>query len=196
MLSEARRKSNLVEWSRLDVERTGYESGFFDAAMCSLAIHHFRDLSRAFEEVARVIRPSGRFVVFTSTSEQMEGYWLNEYFPEMMVRSRQKMPSLEAIRNAMSPNALVIQHTRPFFVTAGLQDLFLYSGKQRPEMYFDPKVRDGISSFRSLCTDHELEDGLARLAGDIKTDRFRDVMNHYDNDAGDYLFVIASKEEE
>lgn len=193
MLAQARPKSDAVVWSRHDVEQIGLESGFFDAAICSLAIHHFRDLARAFREVARVLKPAGRFVIFTSTPEQMNGYWLNEYFPGMMARSSEQMPSLEDVRRAL-PRGLVIRRTRPFVIEPDLEDFFLYSGKQRPEMYLSREVRDGISSFRNLCPEQELASGLASLAADIESGRIGTVMRRYDNEAGDYLFVVATKE--
>ena len=35
----------------------------FDGVTCRLAAHHFADVPRAFAEVARVLRPGGRFVL-------------------------------------------------------------------------------------------------------------------------------------
>ncbi|MEI6021571.1 MAG: class I SAM-dependent methyltransferase, partial [Bacteroidota bacterium] len=54
-----------------------------------------------------------------------------------------------------------------FFVTNDLQDLFLYSGKCRPEIYMDPSVRAGISSFHLSVYGDEVENGLAKLKQDI-----------------------------
>lgn len=52
MLAEARSKSNKVHWSQSDVENLNYELGYFDGAICSLAIHHFANLTSAFFEIA------------------------------------------------------------------------------------------------------------------------------------------------
>lgn len=45
---------------------------------------------------------SGAFVIFTALAEQMRHYWLCHYFPEMMARCIEKMPSdrsvLEVVR--------------------------------------------------------------------------------------------------
>jgi len=193
MLSEAKQKSKLVQWSKYNVENTNFESSYFDGAFCSLAIHHFPNLSKAFNEISRVLKPSARMILFTAIPEQMYGYWLNEYFPNMMQASCDQMPSLTAIESAINKHGLTIESTQPFFITSELQDFFLYSGKQRPEIYLEKPVRDGISSFRNLCSKKELEAGLSTLQSDIETGAINDVIQKYNNDIGDYLFIVISK---
>lgn len=193
MLSEAAQKSKVVQWAKCDVEKTSYESSFFDGAICSLAIHHFPNLSKAFQEISRVLKPGSRLVLFTATPEQMNGYWLNEYFPSMMQASCEQMPALITIENAIKNHGLTIESTHPLFITPELQDFFLYSGKQRPDLYLEKLVRDGISSFRNLCQKKELESGLFLLSRDIETGAINDVIERYENDIGDYLFVVISK---
>ena len=122
MLSAAVKKSQIVQWSRFDVEQTDFESNYFDGAMCSLAIHHFPNLSNAFREISRVIKPKGKLVLFTAMPEQMYSYWLNEYFPDMMRKSCEQMPALEAINSAVEPHGLIIGNTIPFFIGPELQD--------------------------------------------------------------------------
>lgn len=46
-----------------DVEALPFADGSFDAVTCRIAPHHFLDVPRALREVARVLRPGGRFVV-------------------------------------------------------------------------------------------------------------------------------------
>jgi ubiquinone/menaquinone biosynthesis C-methylase UbiE len=67
---------------------------FFDGGIATLTIHHWTNLETAFAELFRVFKPGGRLVIFTSTPEQMTCYWLNHYFPRMMVESMNKMPGL------------------------------------------------------------------------------------------------------
>lgn len=156
MLSEAAGKSQAVHWSKFDVEQTGYKSSSFDGAICSLAIHHFPNLFNAFREISRVLKPAGKLVLLTATPAQMQSYWLNEYFPHMMDKSCENMSSLTAINSSSKPHGLTIKGTTPLFITAELQDFFLYSGKLRPEMYLQESVRDGISSFRDICASEEV----------------------------------------
>lgn len=191
MLSEARPKSSQVDWRQFDVTELGYEPNFFDGAICSLAIHHFPALNEAFREIAKVLKSNGRFVIFTATPSQMRRYWLNHYFPEMMENSCKQMPTFEIIRSALTQANFSIVSTEPFFISPELQDFFLYSGKQRPDMYLSNKVRNGISSFHNFCTQSELNSGLDKLRNDIESGEIKKIMNSYNNDNGDYIFICA-----
>lgn len=193
MLIEARRKSELVDWKRYDAENTGYDSEFFSGAICSLAIHHFPSLPCSLKEISRVLKKTANLVIFTSTPEQMEKYWLNTYFPEMMNKSCAQMPSLSYIQQSCLFAGLEIRDTKRFYIRPDLEDFFLYSGKQQPEMYLSQKIRDGISSFRNLCSASELRAGLDTLSKDIQSGKIKEVIKSYENEIGDYLFVVASK---
>jgi ubiquinone/menaquinone biosynthesis C-methylase UbiE len=92
MLKQAQEKSSGIKWSVGSVESLPYQDGYFDGVVCSLAIHHFAELDTPFREVWRVLN-KGHFVIFTAFPEQMRSYWLCHYFPEMMQRSCEKMPS-------------------------------------------------------------------------------------------------------
>jgi hypothetical protein len=161
--------------------------------MCTLAIHHFRALLPAFREVFRVLG-RGRYVLFTSTAEQMRGYWLDAYFPAAIERSVAQMPSLQEILQALEQSGFVAIHTESYEVRHDLQDFFLYSGKYHPEIYLDPRVRAGISTFAALANAAEVEDGCRRLSQDIQSGRLAEVVATYQHTHGDYLFVISEKE--
>jgi hypothetical protein len=123
----------------------------------------------------------------------MQGYWLNHYFPKMLEDSIVQMPSLEVIQDALSDAGLVITGTKNYLIPDDQQDLFLYAGKNRPQLYLDAKVRKGISSFSALANADEVEQGLSRLKNDIEAGKFAAVKESFANDLGDYLFIIAQK---
>ena len=194
MLDEATAKSSEIQWSNFDIENLGYADNQFDGAICSLAIHHFKDLDIALSEVARVLKSDSNLVIFTSTPEQMSHYWLAHYFPDMMQKSCAQMPSLSAIETALAKNQFTPLSIKPFFITEHLQDFFLYSGKQRPEIYLSEIVRNGISSFKNFCTHPEMHQGLRKLDGDIRSGAIHDLINqHHNCSGGHYLFVVAKK---
>jgi hypothetical protein len=132
-------------------------------------------------------------VLFTSTAEQMASYWLNHYFPETMQRSIRQMPTLPHTLNYFQKGGFFVGKCEPYFVSPYLQDFFLYSGKNRPEIYLDEQVRQGSSTFASLSNPDEINKGCLELADDITSGNFNEVYKQYDNQNGDYLFICAVK---
>ena len=81
----------------------------------------------------------------------------------------------------------------PWFVPRDPIDLFLYSGKHKPGIYLDERVRQGISTFANLADGMEMASGLARLTHDIATGTIAQVMADHVSYAGDYLFAVAER---
>jgi len=50
-------------FAQSDANALPFADATFDLVMCRLAAHHFSDAAAAFREVARVLRPGGRFVL-------------------------------------------------------------------------------------------------------------------------------------
>ncbi|MDF2653206.1 MAG: Methyltransferase type 11 [Paenibacillus sp.] len=192
MLNTARDKSNQVVWDKADVLHLPYRDGEFSGATCILAIHHFVDLLKAFQQVHRVLS-QGRFVIFTSSPEQMERYWLKEYFPRAMMAACNQMPKVSDVVDNLKAVGFKIVGLETFLIQPTLQDFFLYSGKFNPSIYLNPKVRAGISTFASLASQEEIDTGCSRLKADIENGRISEILDHYSSDFGDYSFVVAEK---
>ena len=192
MIDAATNKSNVVAWQVGEAEALPYADGAFSGVLCTLAIHHFAALTFAFREIYRVLA-AGRFVLFTATPEQMSKYWLVEYFPEAIHKSAEQMPSLEKVKYALDEASFNSVNIEPYSISKNLQDLFLYSGKYHPEIYLNENVRFGISTFALLASADEIATGCQRLAADINTGRITEIVKKYENNQGDYLFVIADK---
>jgi SAM-dependent methyltransferase len=193
MIESARRKTNELEWYLSDVANMPFLDSQFSGAVCILAIHHFRDLVNSFKEINRILCEGSRFVIFTSSPEQMQRFWLNEYFPEMMNESISQMPNTLAVEKALLDSGFQILGYESFMIQPNLQDFFLYSGKYRPEFYLRPEVRSGISSFASLASDDEINEGTKKLEEDIKSGIFKQRSKSYVSELGDYLYVVAEK---
>jgi ubiquinone/menaquinone biosynthesis C-methylase UbiE len=190
MLDAARAKHPGIVWLQADVTALPFPDGHFDGAICTLAVHHFHDLARAFREISRILR-AGRLVLFTTTRDQMRSYWLNAYFPKAMARAIEQMPSDQQLQAALDSAELSVQFAEPWFVPPDPIDLFLYSGKHNPEIYFNEHVRQGISTFANLADAREVDQGLARLRDDIATGAIAEIAEGYSRDRGDYQFVVA-----
>ena len=193
MLNEAKRRSDAIKWMPGDAENIPTDDNFFGGIVATLTIHHWPDLPKAFSELSRVLDEDGKIVVFTSTPEQMRGYWLNHYFPKMLQTSIEQMPSMEILGDALSTAGLTIIEHEKYFVSDDLQDQFLYVGKNNPSLYFDEAIRSGISSFAALSNADEVSAALEMLKDDITSRHIETVKKKYENDLGDYLFLVINK---
>lgn len=190
MLRSARARGGDVEWRRAPADALPFGEASFDGAVCTLAVHHFPDSEAAFREVRRVLR-SGPFVLFVCELGRTGRFWLREYFPAMFERIAAKEPSEAEMLGALRSAGFTDIETEPWFVPDDLIDHFLYCGKRRPELYFDPAIRAGISSFADLSDLGEVDEGLARLRADLASGRFSEVAAAHPTPQGDYLFLRA-----
>ena len=193
MLEMARSRNNGIKWLKGTAENLPFEDANFDGGVATLTIHHWTDLHKAFTEIHRVLKPGARLVIFTATPQQMQGYWLNHYFPKMLADSILQMPSFEMVKDAATAAGFLIAGTEPYVIQDALQDHFLYVGKNKPEVYLDKAVRAGISSFSALANAEEVKKGLEQLETDINLNRFEAIKSEFDNDSGDYLFITLQK---
>jgi ubiquinone/menaquinone biosynthesis C-methylase UbiE len=193
MLEEARLKSRSVGWIQAFAENLPLESSFFGGALATLTIHHWNNLEKGFAEVFRVLKGESNLVIFTAFPEQMEGYWLNHYFPKMLKKSMIVMPAKQKVEAALNSTGFTIIGSEKYFIQPELQDLFLYSGKFDPSLYLSEEVRKNISSFASLANKKEVDYGLQKLSIDIENGNFVKIAQKYKNDLGDYCFIVARK---
>jgi hypothetical protein len=124
----------------------------------------------------------------------MQGYWLNEYFPEAMKKSIAQMPGKNEIKKSLEKAGFNTIEFETYEIKEDLEDFFLYSGKNDPEIYLNPGVRGNISTFASLADSGEIEQGCTSLDADIRSGRIHDTIDSYrTKDDGDYVFVIAQQ---
>jgi ubiquinone/menaquinone biosynthesis C-methylase UbiE len=191
MIAQAREKSSAINWQLAYATWLPVENESMSGAMCILAVHHFTDIYASFAEVRRVLTPGSRFVLFTSDPQQMEGCWLNAYFPRAMKRSMEVMPQADLLAETMQRAGIQLVEREPYTVQPELQDFFLYSGKYDPARYLDPRFRAGISTFTVFAEAEEIDRGCALLADDIASGRIDEITERYASVYGDYLFLVG-----
>ncbi len=192
MLEQAKKQSSLIKWKVGNAENLPYTDNKFDAVICVNAIH-FLDLARSFQEVYRVLN-KGRFVIFSALSEQLENYWLINYFPNMIQRAMDSMPTQAIVKEYLVKSGFIIKDIIPFTVEKDITDFFLYSGKFNPELYLNSDIRNNMSQFSRLCLPEELDAGLSKLRHDITNGNFTKVSNRYSSIHGDCTYFVASKD--
>ncbi|WP_405204967.1 class I SAM-dependent methyltransferase [Aquimarina sp. LLG6339-5] len=195
MLEKAKTPINNVFWEIGKAETLSLSKNSIDGIIASLTLHHWDNLDLGFASLHNVLKSTGNIVIFTATPIQMKGYWLCHYFPKMLEDSIRQMPSLKKIKKSLQKNQLIIERTEKYYIQPNLEDLFLYSGKHNPKLYFRQEVRHGISSFSSLSNATEVKNGLHTLGKDISSGKINDIIKNYDNTDGDYLFLVVKPED-
>jgi ubiquinone/menaquinone biosynthesis C-methylase UbiE len=194
MLDKAKKTTPQIEWKLGKAENIPLENNSMEGVVGTLTLHHWDNLEKGFSELFRVMKPYTNVVLFTAIPKQMKGYWLNHYFPKMLADSIQQMPSMEKITNAMNAAGFNDIFTEKYNIQPDLKDQFLYAGKQNPTLYLDENVRNGISSFSHLAHQDEVQKGLAQLEKDIASGEINTIIKTYENNDGDYLFLLCQKE--
>jgi len=193
MLDIAQSRCATIDWKQGQVEAIPLPNQSVDGIMASLTAHHWTNLEKGCQELFRVLKSDKQMVIFTSTAEQMHGYWLNHYFPKMLEKSIEQMPSFLDLKKGMTKAGFQISTLEKYFIHDELEDHFLYVGKNRPELYLNPQMRQGISSFSDLANLEEVENGLIKLKQDLQSGQIQKIIDSYKNDGGDYLFMVLKK---
>lgn len=194
MLDIAKTKNIGGTFTKASAEHIPFDDNFFDGAIAILTLHHWTNKQQGLNELYRVLKPGSRLVFLSFTGEQMEGYWLAHYFPEMILRSGSLIiPDEKTMFSMLEAAGFTDTGTEKYFVQEDLKDHFLYAFKFQPEKYLDAEIRKGSSGFVSCCPPEELTRGLKLLEEDIATGKINTIMKNYENEKGDYLFYSAVK---
>ncbi len=147
-------------------ETLPFRAETFDAALGVLTMHHWRSLERGIAELQRVAR---RQVVFTFEPSLANDFWLvRDYFPEVRdLPQERSLPDCETVRQMIGADATLA----PILVPADCIDGFGGCYWNRPEVYLDARVQDGMSMF-ALLDPVTRDRGTARLRDDLATGRW------------------------
>lgn len=184
-----------VHWHEGTAEHLPLPDASVQGVISTLAVHHFSDFGQALREMDRVAG-SGPLVFLTFDYREVDRLWLGDYFPMLWEDAVQSLPPLDAIASEIEANTTRTVEITPFLLPPDLRDMFLAAGWQRPEIYLDPAVRAGISSFQ-IADASEVEWGLERLRQDLENDcwndQYRWLRSAHELDAG-YRFLRAFTE--
>lgn len=78
-IQQARGLGN-VEFRVADAEELPYPAASFDGALCAHSFHHYSDPVRALQEIRRVLKPGGRFVLLDSDRAACPWVWTWDRF--------------------------------------------------------------------------------------------------------------------
>ncbi len=155
----------------------------FDVALAVLTVHHWKNKYLGLCELLRVARK--RAVIFT-WDPGFSGFWLADYFPEILDIDRSIFPPIadyEAAMGEVSVVSVPIPHN--------CRDGFLCAYWRRPQAYLDSGIRSGMSTFSKIA---DVEAGLVNLKNDLDSgvwwERYRYLHCEEELDLG-YCLVVA-----
>ena len=193
MLEKAKENNPNATILKAKAESLPFDDLHFDGGMGNFTLHHWDNVQKGINEVYRVLKPNAKFVFFSFTPQQLYGYWLHHYFPEMIRISSEVIPNEKFMKEIFRNAGFQQIETQKYFVPDDLTDQFLYANKHHPEKYLIPEVRNGASSFSIYSIADEIESGLIELEKDINSGKIESVIKQYENNLGDYLFYIVQK---
>jgi SAM-dependent methyltransferase len=163
-----------------------FRDGSFDASLAILTLHHWPNVWRGIEELRRLAR---RTVVILTFDTSVGGFWLTDYFPQILEVDQRTMPAVSAIERHLG-TANVFDVPIPHDCTDGL----LGAHWRRPHAYLDAGVRSATSVFSKIGN---LEAGLSRLRADLESGswrrRYGQLLSRSELDLG-YRLVVAETE--
>ncbi|MBD2561538.1 MULTISPECIES: class I SAM-dependent methyltransferase [Nostoc] len=178
-----------IKWFTGYAENLPLSDKSVDGVVSTLAIHHFSHLEKAFQEMQRVIR-DGTMVLLSFDIRFAQKIWLYDYFPFLWEDALRFLPLNEQI-NLIENNTKRRVEVIPLLVPHDLSDLFAAAAWRRPELYLQPEVRAGISSF-ALANQDLIEQGLQLLTADLSsgewTKKYGDIYKLTEIDLG-YRFI-------
>jgi len=136
----AQRPPHLAPAIDATAERLPFDDNSFDAAMATLTVHQWPDLTAGLRELRRVAR--GPVVVLTGDGEALDRLWLAHYAPELIAAERRRYPPLDRIAEHIGATCTVQELAIPIDCVDGFTEAYY----ARPEMFLNPRVRAAQSA--------------------------------------------------
>ena len=144
-----------------------FEDNAFDASMAVLTIHHWYDQEKGVKEMRRVTKGK---IVFLTYDAAFRGFWLTDYFPELVRLDESQMPEMSLYETWLGPVKV-----SPVPIPHDCTDGFLSAYWRRPKAYLDERVRASISSFWKIG---DVSEGLRRLRTDLENGTWNERYGH------------------
>ena len=131
-------------------------------------------------------RVARRSVVVLTWDPETPGFWLTDYFPEILDIDRPLFPAVSDFGRAFGG---IRVETIP--IPHDCTDGFLGAYWRRPAPYLDARVRGAISTFSRLS---DIGSGLERLSADLDSGEWRrkcgELLDRTELDIG-YRLIVA-----
>ena len=165
VMQNQRQAHPYLNWLTAAAEQIPLPDNAVDGAVVMLALHHFKNIEQGISEINRIVA-TGRIVIFAFEQSKIPDFWLADYFPNFISDTLNTFPSADKIARIFSRITQKEVEIIPFLLPPDLKDLFAAAGWCKPEIYLNPEVRNGISTF-SKMSEKNLEAGISKLTTEL-----------------------------
>jgi len=148
-----------------------FDKHSFDAAMAIITLHHWLDIPKGLQEMARV---ADTIVLLTFDPDSLSLHWNAHYFPELIAVEKQRFPSIEYLQNYLPASSVIRPIPVPFDCHDGFQEAFY----GRPEAFLNPLVRKSQSAW-GFVDDKTETTMVKRLADDLESGEWDKKFGHF-----------------
>ncbi len=157
----AQRRSDAAPAVRAVAESLPFAGQTFDAALATLTLHHWSDLSAGLAELRRVAK---RQIILFFEPVINHRFWLFDYFPQALtLASDARAPGIADLQTYLE-----VRSVKPVPIPADCTDGFAGAYWRRPEAYLNRVVREGISSLAQLSPE-VVDRGVEHLKDDLSS---------------------------
>jgi ubiquinone/menaquinone biosynthesis C-methylase UbiE len=112
-----------VTFKLADAEALPFEDRLFDVVTCRVAPHHFGDVAQFVAEVARVLRPAGRFILVDNVPPSNQGLdqWVNA-IEKQRDPTHARAYTVEEWRALCSAAGFSVEYVTTWLKTIGFDD--------------------------------------------------------------------------
>ena len=193
VMQNQRRPHPHVSWLTAAAEQIPLSDNAVDGAVVMLALHHFNNINRGISEINRIVA-TGKIVIFAFEQSKIPDFWLADYFPDFISDTLDTFPSTKNIVQIFSQITQKEVEIIPFLLPPNLKDLFAAAGWRKPEIYLNPEIRKGISTFNKM-PEKNLKAGISKLATELDNgvwqQKYGDLLGQDYFDAG--YRILATK---
>jgi len=131
--AEKRGLNGMLTWRHGDAKAMPFDNGAFDLIVCNDSLHHWEDPLPAFDEIARVLKPDGNFVVHDLKRLRKWTARLVSWLIGLMIPADFRAEYFNSIQSSYTPEELraVLERSRlqGWRIVEDFMDLIVVSGR-------------------------------------------------------------------
>ena len=175
MLQKAYAKTKQIPLVQAPADNIPFAADSFDFIYMTEVLHHLPDIPMTFQEINRILKPSGLFCIVTQAHRQIDNRMTSRFFPGTATVDKERYPDIDVIAAQLKTTG---------FRTVNPKEYTYKPVRLGPE-YLETIEKRGFSMLHKISQE-DYEQGLE----DLRVAFHKDEELFY---SAEYSFVWASK---